>query len=203
MGNVEGHCKQDVVRCTFNLAVIVMDHFVAPEGWLDHLRQDVRVEFHLEETQNPRASPVALVRCSRGGKTHVPYMNLLGHSVRRTENTPTQSFISASTGSLRYRIGKIVSLWKLFCEEFYSQLSETRTPGVSGDTMNAEFATFLKENFLEPAGRALVFSSHVISVNNTLTEYMHSPNEREVKTKKLRLLYKVLPEPRVCFATLH
>eukprot|EP00978_Attheya_sp_CCMP212_P048208 scaffold485595_cov130-Attheya_sp.AAC.1 len=53
------------------------------------------------------------------------------------------------------------------------------------DTMNAQFAIFLKENFLQPAGRALVFSSHVISMSSTLTLYMHSPSDREVKTKKL------------------
>jgi hypothetical protein len=51
--------------------------------------------------------------------------------------------------------------------------------------MNADFATFLKDNFLEPARRALVFSSNVLSVNNTFTEFMHSRSEREVKTKKL------------------
>jgi hypothetical protein len=36
--------------------------FVEPDGWLDDLRQDVRVEFHCQETENPRVSPVALVR---------------------------------------------------------------------------------------------------------------------------------------------
>ena len=43
--------------------------FLAPEGWLNDTAKDVLKQADLKETNNPRVSPVALVRCSRGGKT--------------------------------------------------------------------------------------------------------------------------------------
>jgi hypothetical protein len=53
--------------------------------------------------------------------------------------------------------------------------------------MDNDFAFFLKNTFMKDVGRALVFSSRVISVNNVLKRFMDSPNERAVITKKLPL----------------
>ena len=64
--------------------------------------------------------------------------------------------------------------------------------------MNADFASFLKDNFLVDAGRALVFSSHVISTIDALTSCMHTPSERTVVTKKLPLAQS-LAEVREAF----
>eukprot|EP00978_Attheya_sp_CCMP212_P024653 scaffold77824_cov56-Attheya_sp.AAC.2 len=43
--------------------------FLAPKTWLLDTCQAVLKQENFEESDNPRVSPVALVRCSQGGKT--------------------------------------------------------------------------------------------------------------------------------------
>ena len=51
--------------------------------------------------------------------------------------------------------------------------------------LNTSVAEFLKSNFLIPAGRGLVFTSHVVSLNSTLSDYMDSASNREIISVKL------------------
>jgi hypothetical protein len=48
---------------------IEIEPFLAPETWLNDTCEVVLKQANLVESDNPRVSPVALVRCSRGGKT--------------------------------------------------------------------------------------------------------------------------------------
>jgi hypothetical protein len=51
--------------------------------------------------------------------------------------------------------------------------------------MDADTAEFLKTHFLVCAGRGLVFSSHVVSLNGRLAEFMDSESNREIRSYKL------------------
>lgn len=51
--------------------------------------------------------------------------------------------------------------------------------------LDTTVADLLKSNFLTSAGRGLVFTSHVVSLNNTLCDYMDSASNREIISVKL------------------
>jgi hypothetical protein len=189
--------------------------FVAPNGWLDALRRKVREEFNRQETENPRVSPVALVRCSRGGKTRA--LHELAMALRKENDTDAIIYVSFNglTSLSAWEYGQPLEAlcrrilfaalgnedtrrFRIFNESTAAEKSDVTDwlgdtacillideLNLVEDSINADFAIFLKENFLEKAGRALVFSSHVLSVKKTLTDYMHSPSEREVKIMKL------------------
>jgi hypothetical protein len=106
--------------------------FVTPKGWLDRLCQDVTTEFNLQETENPRVSPVALVRCSCGAKTRA--LHELAWALGADNSMDSIIYISFNGLTLLMDWEKI--LWKLFCEEFYLQLLERQTPGASGTLMS-------------------------------------------------------------------
>jgi len=59
--------------------------FLAPGDWLKDAAKTVLEQADLEETNNPRVSPVALVRCSRGGKTRS--MVELAKEVRKQDSS--------------------------------------------------------------------------------------------------------------------
>jgi hypothetical protein len=52
-------------------------------------------------------------------------------------------------------------------------------------TMDTATALFLKHHFLVRASRGFVFSSHVVSLNKLLSDYMDSESNREIRTYKL------------------
>eukprot|EP00978_Attheya_sp_CCMP212_P039382 scaffold204171_cov30-Attheya_sp.AAC.1 len=192
----------------------VPPRFVAPDGWLDNLCDEVMTQFNRQDTENPRVSPVALVRCSRGGKTRA--LHELASALRlqiKNGNTQEVAIIYVSFNGQTN-----LSPWEksdhplqaLYRRIMFAALGDKNAMGFRsfadstevqkedvikwlGDTkcilliddlnlvemaMDHEFAFFLKETFMKNIGRALVFSSHVISVNNKLTEFMESPNER-------------------------
>eukprot|EP00980_Cylindrotheca_fusiformis_P003371 scaffold749_cov97-Cylindrotheca_fusiformis.AAC.1 len=196
--------------------------FVAPEGWMDDLCEEVRVQFHLQDSGNPRVSPVAVVRCSRGGKTRalhelawalpstlqkkdnetadgtaIIYVSFNGHMplspwekcrplealCRRILYTALGGkpnpidFNSFATSTVFEKEDVTDWLGNANCILLIDELNLLEA------TMNEDLATFLKDTFLLDTGRALVFSSHVVSVNNKPMPCMHSPNEREVKKK--------------------
>eukprot|EP00978_Attheya_sp_CCMP212_P031343 scaffold118117_cov47-Attheya_sp.AAC.1 len=201
--------------------------FVAPDGWLDNLCDEVMTQFNRQDTENPRVSPVALVRCSRGGKTRA--LHELASALRIKNNTnvaiiyvsfngqtkllpwenkqsepPLQALLQALCRRIMFAalpVGdKDAISFHSFAESAYIQkvdvmewLDDTKCILLIDDlnlvetAMDQEFALFLKDMFMKDVGRALVFSSHVISVNNKLTAFMESPNERAVITKKLPL----------------
>jgi hypothetical protein len=189
--------------------------FVTPDGWLRHVCNIVRDEFSRWDTESTRVSPVALVRCSRGGKTRA--LHELAWALREENDTDAIIYVSFN-GFTSLSEWEYEQPLEALCRRIlFAALGDKDTTdfrefndyttankrdvkdwlgskacillidelNLVEDSMNAAFATFLKENFLEPAGRAFVFSSHVMSVRKTLTDYMHSPSEREVKIVKL------------------
>ena len=72
-----------------------VEDFFAPEGWLGAAARTVLQQADLRETNNPRVSPIALVRCSRGGKTRS--MVELAGEVRRQDPSYGIVFISFNT----------------------------------------------------------------------------------------------------------
>ena len=161
--------------------------FVAPDGWLDDLCKTVRDEFKILETENPRVSPVALVRCSRGGKTRA--LHELAWALRKENATDAIIYVSFN-GFTSLEPWEYEQPLEALCRRIlFAALGEKDTRSfrdfIESTTANesdvidwlgntpcillADFAVFLKVTFLVPAGRALVFSSHVISVTETLT----------------------------------
>lgn len=202
--------------------MIKIEPFLAPETWLPDTCRAVLEQAALEESENPRVSPVALVRCSRGGKTRS--MMELMKQIRRedpsygiiyvTFNTSTplqgesglqdpvaeicvriafaalksrgahdvQEFLDFSEG---YTVGQEwVKDWlkKEKCILFVDELNLIQS------SMDSSFANLLKTTFLFPAGRGLVFSSHVASLSEDLSSFMTSPSNRAVITNPLPVI---------------
>ena len=198
--------------------------FVAPKGWLDDLCEEVKVQFNRQDSENPRVSPVAVVRCSRGGKTRalhelawalplilqkdnetgtaIIYVSFNGQTPlspweksRPLEALYRRILYTALRGKPNQRAFNSFAASTVFEKEDVTDwLGNAKCILLIDElnlleaTMNEDFAIFLKDTFLMNTGRALVFSSHVVSVNNKLTSYMHSQSEREVKIKKLPLV---------------
>ena len=192
--------------------------FVAPDGWLDDLCEEVKAQFHRKDTEYPRVSPVALVRFSRGGKTRA--LHELASALRgNCDDTVAIIYISfnGQTELLPWEKDKplqalcrrvlFTALGEKDARGFhtFAESSEFRKEDVTEwlgnancillidelnlvqTAMDDNFASFVKRTFMEDIGKALVFSSHVISVNNVLTSFMQSASERSVITKKLPL----------------
>ena len=64
-------------------------------------------------------------------------------------------------------------------------IDELNRLGLNSPALGERVALFLKRNFLIPAGRGLVFTSHVVSLNATLSDYMDSKRCREIISVKL------------------
>jgi hypothetical protein len=67
---------------------ITIEPFLAPERWLVETGAAVLEQANLVESDNPRVSPVALVRCSRGGKTRVSNW-MVSHPLQHWNLLPT------------------------------------------------------------------------------------------------------------------
>jgi hypothetical protein len=191
--------------------------FVSPSGWLDDICNKVKVQFDLEDSENPRVSPVALVRCSRGGKTRA--LHELASALSRKNDAGAIIYVSfngqtnllpweklepplealcrrilftALVGDNHVKVfGSFAENTTIRANDVVEWLGEEKCTLIIDELnlvdMDLNFACFLKDNFLVKGGRALVFSSHVISINNLLTSFMHSPSERAVVTVKLPL----------------
>lgn len=191
-----------------------VEEFLAPDGWLSNTAKTVLEQAELEDSNNPRVSPVALVRCSRGGKTRS--MTELAREIRTQD--PSYGIVLVSfntdtglndkktkdpTGELCVRIAftaykgrqgpgdregflgfyeshRVTKEWVVKwlgnekCILFIDELNMLE------DCIGADTAVFIKEHFLVRTGRGVVFSSHVASINQELTDFMSSPNERKV-----------------------
>lgn len=71
--------------------------FLAPKDWLKDTAKMVLEQADLEETNNPRVSPVALVRCSRGGKTRS--MVELASEVRKHDSSYGIVYVTFNTNT--------------------------------------------------------------------------------------------------------
>ena len=192
------------------------EQFLAPKGWLKDTAGKVLEQANLKETNNPRVSPIALIRCSRGGEKRS--MIELAKEVRNQDPSygivytsfNTDTFLSEEpasdpTGELCVRIAfaafkdrreprdaagflefsganKVDKEWvedwlgNKKCILFIDELNMLQ------DCIGSDTAIFLRNNFLLPRGRGAIFSSHVASLNQDLTKYMSSSNNRQVIT---------------------
>eukprot|EP00978_Attheya_sp_CCMP212_P024156 scaffold75504_cov56-Attheya_sp.AAC.1 len=71
--------------------------FLEPKGWLDTTCAQVLGQARIQDKDNTRCSPIALVRCSRGGKTRS--MKELAKRIRAEDDEYAIVFISFNTGT--------------------------------------------------------------------------------------------------------
>jgi hypothetical protein len=76
---------------------ITIEPFLAPERWLVETGAAVLEQANLVESDNPRVSPVALVRCSRGGKTRS--MMELVKEIRKQDSTYGIMYVTLNTAT--------------------------------------------------------------------------------------------------------
>ena len=187
--------------------------FLAPVNWLQDSARIILSQADLGESDNPRVSPVALVRCSRGGKTRS--MKEIAAEICRQDPSYGVVFVSFNTdtplaetpvldplGELNDRSLNPSEELREF-EEFSTQ-KKVRPGWVKEwlgdqkcilfiDELNLLFESnkapevckFLKTHFLLQSGRGLVFSSHLASISTKLVDFMSSPNNRDVITRPL------------------
>lgn len=195
--------------------------FLAKPGWLDVSCTEVLKQADLVDSDNPRVSPIALVRCSRGGKTRS--IKEIVKKVRETREDYGLVFVTFNSetplakpmyhdpiGELCVRIAyaALKEKGEGGFREFYSsnevgkEWVEKWLQSPKGQPMKKcilfvdelnlvldkaddGLASFLKENFVCPEERGLVFTSHVASTNTRLAEFMSSPGNREVILRPL------------------
>jgi hypothetical protein len=204
--------------------------FIASESWMKGLCNKVLDNSNMPDTESPRVTPVALTRCSRGGKTRS--LHELTQELRAVDGSYAIIFVSFNSetpvegwenedpvGALCRRIafaslnrewftsvnddqeGKVPSSRRLMFELFRKKIDVSPESVIdwlgrakcilivdelNKVTMNATIATFLKKHFLLEAGRGLVFSSHVVSLNGLLAEFMDGQGSgREIRTYAL------------------
>mmetsp|Transcript_28332 Transcript_28332/g.77783 ORF Transcript_28332/g.77783 Transcript_28332/m.77783 type:complete len:642 (+) Transcript_28332:160-2085(+) len=196
--------------------------FLAPKNWLSNSAKKVLEQANLEETNNPRVSPIALIRCSRGGKTRS--MIELAKEVRSQDSSHGIVYMSFNTDTSLSEKRPIDPTGELCVRIAFAALKSRKHPsdmagflkfsGVTRvdkewvidwlgnhkcilfidelnmlqDCIGEDTAVFLKQHFLLPAGRGIVFSSHVASLNHELAEYMSSPSDRKIVTIPLPII---------------
>jgi hypothetical protein len=193
--------------------------FIAAGNWISGLCSKVLNNAGLEDSENPRVAPVAVTRCSRGGKTRS--LHELTQNVRTLDGTYALIFVSFNSetpvedwenedpvGALCRRIaftslnregqGTSRRLFFNLFKEKYDVSPASVLEWLDGAkcilfvdelnkiTMNGDIASFLKKNFLLQPGRGLVFSSHVVSLNGLLCDFMDGQGSgREIRTYSL------------------
>jgi hypothetical protein len=193
--------------------------FIASASWMEGLRSKVLSNANLEDSEYPRVTPVAVTRCSRGGKTRS--LHELAQAVRAADKTYALIFVSFNSatpvevwenddplGALCRRIAftalkrdeQVPSRSDMFNrfnthydvspQSILDWLGTTKcilfVDELNKILMNAPVATFLKNNFLLHSGRGLVFSSHVVSLNALLCDFMDGQGSgREIRTYSL------------------
>lgn len=173
---------------------LVVPPFVAQPGWLANLTAKFKVQYERNEAKEGlRVEPIAVVRCSRGGKTRA--LTELGIKLH-AESIPVLfvSFNHFSTfaeeeqsdplAALCLRIGFLamgatdfdvfrksysvspdsVAAW-LGSSPCVLILDElNRAEALNTKTKaGTEFVDFIRKHFLQPSCRMFVFSSHVVS----------------------------------------
>ena len=194
--------------------------FIASERWMKGLCSKVLHNSDIEDSESPRVTPVALTRCSRGGKTRS--LHELTRELRAVDGSYAIIFVSFNSEtpieewenedpcralcrriaftSLK-REGQLPSSRRLMFQLFkknYDVSPASVLDWLDGAkcilvvdelnkiTMNVAIASFLKNNFLLQPGRGLVFSSHVVSLNGLLCEFMDGQGSgREIRTYSL------------------
>ena len=189
--------------------------FCAEEGWLDKLATCVGVGLDQsdgigqDEKIIDRVAPLALIRCSRGGKTRTLYeLAKVFHELRPGVAVIFVSFnndtsiadweLEDPVGALCRRIA-FAALdiespasedWKRFANTYVTSEDVIAWLGKTPcllliDELNLlhcgkEVAGFLKDHFLSTMGRYFVFSSHVVPASELLSKFLDNTSLRKV-----------------------
>lgn len=195
--------------------------FTASKNWLEDTCKTIMQSYHQNEDDmgGERISPMALVRCSRGGKTRALYeiANRLSSSNPRipvifvtlndfscVDIRDRADPVSAICKRIAFAAlsGRIFAesskQWKSLAGNFVSVEQINSWLGNQGcvllvDELNnlqmgQDLSTFLKDFFLKPTNRFLVFSSHVLATSQQLSDFMESASSRQVVVQHLPLV---------------
>ena len=213
--------------------------FLCQEGWLEEKIQTIWNNFIAKDEdrgEESRIKPMALVRCSRGGKTRA--LKEIAYGIKnkadreRMENFRVISisfndFSPPSDWEKKHptkAICRRIAFAAMFegkegLSEQFKKFKKTATKATilswlgEGkekevpcllliDELNAlkmidqteeatECASFLKEYFLTPANRYLVFTSHIFSPAKKLADYMDNESKRGVDIEELPIIQNV------------
>jgi hypothetical protein len=197
--------------------------FCAEHGWLERLSSCVST--HMDQTDKhdqdgkvlDRVPPLALIRCSRGGKTRA--LLELAAAFRKQRPKVAVIFVSFNndTSVDEWELEEPVNaLWRRIAFAALDITSPTKqdwkkfanTSVTSEDIMQwlgqtpclllidelnllncgKDVAEFLKDHFLSPVGRYFVFSSHVVPASQTLSRFMDNTSLRKVLIWELPLV---------------
>ena len=200
--------------------------FVAKDGWLDETVDTIEKHYFQADASmgDYRKPPMALVRCSRGGKTRALFEITRAFRTRHAncavifisfnDQTMVKDWEQADpVGAICRRIAFaawkggntfdqfcstysvdsndiIRWLGKSFCLLLIDELNQLSTFQSTSNRAGSGFtvANFIKEHFLLPQNRFLVFSSHVLSTTGELTAYMETASSRQVILRELPLI---------------
>jgi hypothetical protein len=188
--------------------------FTSEEHWLENLCKEIMEHFGAEDEPSKRVPPMALVRCSRGGKTRAlrEIANALKVPVLLVSFNDYSCVLDEEritpVGALCRRIafagikGRDFAEAKDQYEQFQSvdvtegQILEwlgTKPCVLLIDELNnmppsSQLASFLKTNFVNKRNRYLIFSSHVVSTTTELAAFMETASSRQVLVRHLPLI---------------
>lgn len=173
---------------------------------LDHKDRD--------DKQNKRPLPLALVRCSRGGKTRaikelmlrIPPKRAKGIYISFNNETPIclQEYFKDPVQEFYDRIGFAAQRGRLSWSDFRDtyHVDSKSIKDWLGETdcilfvdelnlltsVSAELTKVLKTHFLVSKGRVFCFSSHLATTSPALKEFTPNPSNRETILQQLPLI---------------
>jgi hypothetical protein len=191
--------------------------FTAPTDWLDVTAAMIMERYHQCESKSggERLAPMALIRCSRGGKTRamyeisrhlkdkkIPVIFVSLNDFSDVTKDEGKDGLGAVCKRIAFAALKGMNYDAPQFEEFENTSVSSEQINVwLGQTgcvllidelnnlpMSTELAEFLKNVFLKPANRYLVFSSHVTSTSVELSKYIETYNSRQIVSRPLPLI---------------
>jgi hypothetical protein len=199
--------------------------FLYPD-WLEDSVAKVVCHYQNADDEKSRVSPMAFVRCSRGGKTRAMREMV---SILRDRTEACVLFVSFNdfsgilpweqrdpVGALCRRIAfaarkdrsleyKAFAEAKVTSDQIIKWLGDTPRILVIDELNKIDllFSTranllgiFLRENFLKKSNSYFIFSSHIVSLTKKLTEHMSSPSDRGVIVRELPTVRSVVDAKR-------
>jgi hypothetical protein len=194
--------------------------FCAEDGWLKKLASCVSTHLDQSEACWGRVPPLAVIRCSRGGKTRA--MLELAASFKEKRKEVAVIFVSCGdetsvdewelddpVNALLRRIAfaaldiesRTREDWKRFSNTWVTSENVMAWLGKTPcllliDELNLlhcgrEVAGFLRDHFLSTAGRYFVFSSHVVPVGEGMSRFLGNTILREVLIWELPLVFSM------------
>jgi hypothetical protein len=198
------------------LDAIVDPPFICEPNWLDDTTTSILKYFNAKDEGAERVPPMALVRCSRGGKSRS--LRELACLLKTTLPDVAVIFVSLNDFSTlrpwenNDQIGALCRRIAFYSLKDHVHYLEFEYENVQKDTilswlgtskcvllidelnkfsLNDSVVQFLKENFLMRAGRYFVFSSHLFTTTTQLSQFMETNSGRGVIIRAMPLITSV------------